>query len=126
MPDRRRHRGPHPQDAQLFATAQLPRLRAAARELHWLLDRGYPPASALRFCGDHHQLDTRQRLLLQRAACTTAQAQARRLHRLATDRLRGRRVQLDGFNVLITVEAALAGALLLRAADGCLRDLASV
>jgi len=126
MPDRRRHRGPHPQDAQLFGNGQLPRLRAAARELHWLLDRGYPPAPALRFCGDHHQLDRRQRMLLQRASCTTAQAHARRLRRLEPGRLRGRRVLIDGFNVLITVEAALAGGLLLRAADGCLRDLASV
>lgn len=33
---------------------------------------------------------------------------------------------LDGFNVLITIEAALSGAVILRGADGRLRDLSSV
>ena len=126
MPDRRRHRGPHPQDRERFAAVALPRLRSAAQDLQWLLDRGYPAAPVLRFVGDHHQLDLRQRMLLQRACCTTAQAAARQRRRLEPRELHGRRVLIDGFNVLITVEAALAGALLLRGADGCLRDLASM
>jgi hypothetical protein len=33
---------------------------------------------------------------------------------------------LDGFNVLTTVEAALAGGIILAARDGCYRDMASV
>jgi hypothetical protein len=35
-------------------------------------------------------------------------------------------VWIDGFNVLVTVEAALAGGVLLRCRDGCLRDMASM
>ena len=35
-------------------------------------------------------------------------------------------IQIDGFNLLITVEAALGGGLLLGCRDGCLRDLASI
>jgi hypothetical protein len=38
----------------------------------------------------------------------------------------GRAVDVDGFNVLITIEAALAGGVLLRGADGLVRDLSSV
>ena len=37
VPDTRKHRGPHPEDARLFADAMLPRLRAAVADLSWLL-----------------------------------------------------------------------------------------
>jgi hypothetical protein len=40
--------------------------------------------------------------------------------------LRGARLQIDALNQIITIEAALAGGLLLRGHDGALRDLASV
>ncbi len=35
-------------------------------------------------------------------------------------------VLLDGYNVLTTVEAALAGGVLLEGRDGCYRDMASM
>ncbi len=38
----------------------------------------------------------------------------------------GRSIIVDGFNVLVTVEAMLSGGLLLRCADGGWRDIASV
>jgi hypothetical protein len=40
--------------------------------------------------------------------------------------LRGRPLHLDGFNVLTTVEAALGGAVVLLARDGCARDVAGL
>jgi hypothetical protein len=40
--------------------------------------------------------------------------------------LTGARLQIDALNQIITIEAALAGGLLLRGHDGSLRDLASV
>jgi hypothetical protein len=38
----------------------------------------------------------------------------------------GRTLWLDGYNVLTTIEAALAGGVVLVARDGCYRDLASM
>jgi hypothetical protein len=38
----------------------------------------------------------------------------------------GRTVAIDGYNVLLTVEAAMSGAVLLLARDGTMRDLASM
>ena len=52
MPDHRKHRGPHPEDKQLFAAEQCPRLREAANDLAWLLNRGYASTSALKIVGD--------------------------------------------------------------------------
>jgi hypothetical protein len=46
--------------------------------------------------------------------------------RVEVANIRGQSLALDGFNVLTTIEAALAGGVLLLARDGCLRDMASV
>ena len=40
--------------------------------------------------------------------------------------LRGSELHLDGFNVLTTLEAALAGGVVLLGRDGCYRDMASM
>lgn len=126
MPDRRRHRGAHPGDAERFADLQLPTLRAAAADLGWLLDRGYADRSALELVGNRFALDARQRLLLMRWGCRGEGVAARQALRQDGPSLRGRPLWVDGFNVLTTVEAALSGGVLLRARDGCLRDLASM
>lgn len=123
MPDLRRHRGPHPEDARLFAPPWHPRLRAATADLSWLLARAYAEVAALKLVGDHHQLDARQRRAVMRCAAPPALAAARRASRVP---IGGARVAVDGFNALVTVEAALSGGVLLRGADGLLRDLASV
>ena len=64
MPDTRTHRGPHPEDAKLFAPAAWPALREATAELCWLLSRHYAAPSALKLVGDRHQLSARQRAAL--------------------------------------------------------------
>ncbi len=40
--------------------------------------------------------------------------------------LAGSRIEIDGYNVLTTIEAALAGGVLLSARDGVFRDMASM
>jgi hypothetical protein len=126
MPDRRRHRGPHPGDAERFGATQLPALREAATDLGFLLDRGYANTAALKLVGDRFALDARQRLLLMRATCPTTAVVARQQKRVDAAALAGRTLWIDGFNVLTTIEAALAGGVLLRGRDGCTRDMASM
>lgn len=125
-PDRRRHRGAHPEDERLFADACLPALRAAVAELSWLLGKGYTLKAALKVVGDRHGLEERQRRAVTRAACSDEQQARRAQRRLPLERARGEECVVDGFNLLITVEAALGGGVVLRCRDGCLRDLASV
>jgi hypothetical protein len=126
MTDRRRHRGPHPDDARLFAPSSLPTLRSAVDDLCWLLDRGYALPSALKLVGDRYQLEERQRLAVFRSACSTGQKRRRERHRCPDGDLHGARVLVDGYNILTTVEAALSGGVLILGRDGCLRDLASM
>lgn len=124
MPDERTHRGPHPQDARFFAPEALPPLELAVHDLSWLLTRGYSRDAALVLVGDRFKLTARQRLALGRCACSD-QARARRARHRVED-VGGKVVWVDGFNLVLTLEAALGGGLLMRARDGCIRDLASM
>ena len=127
MPDSRRHRGPHPQDRELFCCAEnLHKLRLAAGDFAWLLGRHYAPEAALTLVGNRYQLRQRQRQALRRAVAAPAVAWARRQRWVSPAALTGARLQIDALNQIITIEAALAGGLLLRGHDGALRDLASV
>lgn len=125
-PDTRQHRGPHPADAQLFAADKIPRLRAATSELSWLLSRGYAIKSALKLVGDQYNLTERQRLAVSRAACADEQKELRSRHRLPAESIKDEDLVIDGFNLIITVEAALSGGALIVCRDESVRDLSSV
>ncbi len=121
-----RHRGPQPRDAEIFTPALAPALRAAVGDLSWLLGRDYSETAALALVGDRYQLVARARLAVSRMAGAEIAVAGRRGRRVELAGLRGRPLAIDGFNVLVTGESALAGALLLRGRDGALRDLGSV
>jgi hypothetical protein len=125
-PDRRKHRGAHPEDARLFGEAWLPALGVATSELSWLLSRGYQPKSALKLVGDRHSLRERQRLAVARAACPESSCEKRRASRVGEALVAGEALVVDGFNLVITLEAALSGGVLFVGRDGCVRDLSSV
>ena len=125
-PDTRRHRGAHPADAGLFGADQLPKLRRAVSELGWLLSRGYNMTSSLKLVGDRHVLRERQRLAVSRSSCSDQDRERRKAHLITIEDLRGQDVTVDGFNLIITVEAALSGGVLLVGVDDCIRDLSSV
>jgi hypothetical protein len=126
MPDDRRHRGPHPEDAELFAPAWHDPLRRAVADFSWLLSKDYASPSALKVVGDRYNLSARQRTAVMRSACSDAQRAVRRARQLAPSDVRGRTLLIDGYNVLTTIEAALAGGVVIAARDGCWRDMASM
>lgn len=125
-PDRRRHRGAHPEDARLFAPERIDALRAAVAELSWLLGRGYQMKSALKLVGDRHNLRERQRLAVARASCSDESRVGRRAREVEASEVEGEELIVDGFNLVITLEAALGGGVLVLCRDGCVRDLSSV
>lgn len=125
-PDHRQHRGAHPEDRKLFAPERLATLRQAASDLGWLLERAYAPTAALKLVGDRYTLDERQRMAVFRACCSPSHREKRQASCLHVEQIRAQDIQIDGFNLLITVEAALGGGLILHCGDECLRDLASI
>ncbi len=126
MPDIRKHRGAHPEDRKLFADDQLPALRTAVKELSWLLSRDYSMKGALKLVGDRHALTARQRLAVSRAACSDQSKEHRAATILPVAAVAGEELIIDGFNLIITIEAALSGGVLIHCRDGCIRDLSSV
>lgn len=126
MPDKRQHRGPNPEDHDAFAPKKLPLLRSALADLTWLLTRGYSHRSALKLVGDRHALTERQRTAVMRSACSDQALTDRQAREVNVTALAGNRLLLDGYNVLTTVEAALAGGVVLVGRDGCFRDMASM
>ncbi len=126
MPSKQHHRGRHPEDDGLFAPGQVPRLAKAVADLSWLLTREYSRVSALKLVGDHFQLALRGRMAVDRCACSDASLALRRAREVPMDRLRGESLIVDGYNILITAESALANGVLLRGRDGCIRDMASL
>ncbi|MCU0771149.1 MAG: DUF434 domain-containing protein [Verrucomicrobia bacterium] len=120
------HRGPAPGDEQLFGPDALPLLRGAASDLGWLLNRGYAQGSALELVGNRYALRDRQRLAVGRCACSDTALERRRQHGLAPSAMRGRALWLDGYNVLMAMEAALGGGVVLVGRDGCCRDVLGI
>jgi len=101
-------------------------LRQAVEDLCWLLTRGYPDTAAKKQVGDRYGLTARQRTAVERCACSDQQRAARLARQVANEQVRGRPIWLDGYNVLTTIEAALAGGVILPGRDGCYRDMASM
>lgn len=82
--------------------------------------------SSLKLVGDRHGLRERQRLAVSRSACSAQDKQRRREHRISVEEIRNQNVIVDGFNLMITLEAALSSGPLLIGVDECIRDLSSV
>lgn len=120
------HRGTCVEDRVLFAPDKIPALRQAVSDLSYLLTRGYAIDSALKLVGDRFQLHKRQRLALRRAACPDQSMEDRRRRCVAPESLIGKHLLVDGFNLLITLEAALSGTVILKSRDRCYRDIAGV
>lgn len=126
MPDSRKHRGPHLHDPALFAEETIPQLRTATQDLAWLLSRGYAINSSLKIVGDRYELNSRQRTAVSRCCCSDRELARRQNHQVSVNDLQGEELWLDGYNVLTSLEAALAGGVILKSRDGCYRDMASM
>jgi len=126
MPDKRIHRGPHPADAKLFAAETIGDLRSALADFSLLLTKGYAEKSALKLVGDRFCLTQRQRLAIMRSACSDEQLASRCQRCVPVESLAGEPLAVDGYNLLITVEAAMSGGIIFKGRDGCFRDLASI
>lgn len=126
MPDKRTHRGPHPADAKLFAAEAIADLRLALADFSLLLTKGYAEKSALKLVGDRLSLTQRQRLAVMRSACSDQQLASRKEAEVNIGDLAGQPIAIDGYNALITIEAAMSGGIIFKGRDGCFRDLASI
>lgn len=117
-------RGYVPSDQKEFTGIQLEHLKEAAKDIQYLLERGYAVKNATTFVGNHYMFSERQRLALARSVSCKEDVQKRK------DKLiketKGMTVHIDGFNTIISLEVALSGSLLFCCSDGTIRDLAGL
>lgn len=98
----------------------------AARDFRFLLARGYPRQNALTLVGDRYHLTALPRRLLHRGVFAPEASGARRARLQLLRDLMGQPLALDGHNILITLECAARGLLLVAADDGFIRDVGEV
>ena len=106
----------------LASDVRWERLHEVARDLRYLLNRGYHKAPALNFLANRWQLSALEREILTRAVFAQEEALLRRRRKVLVKELRGRYLAIDGHNVLITVESALRGLPVFLCDDGFVRD----
>ncbi|AFV24813.1 protein of unknown function DUF434 [Methanolobus psychrophilus R15] len=98
------------------------KLIRAAMDIRYLLGKGYPQGSAVRFVGDHYGLEKSRRYILSRNVLAPEIASARRIKNVPCSEIRERHILIDGYNVLITIESYLKGEYMWIGDDGFIRD----
>jgi len=126
MVDKRTHRGPNPKDKTLFAPVQLPKLRTAVADVSLLLTKGYSSKSSLKLVADKFSLTERQRLAIMRAVCSDQQLIKINQNQIQLTQAANKPIAIDGYNILISIEAAMSGGLILKTRSGCYKDIASI
>lgn len=96
------------------------------RDLRYLLDHDYPRDSAVNFVSNHYRLPLGERHLLARCVFSKREVAAHRRKAVGAGAVRGKRLGVDGYNVLITLETLLTGKRIIRCDDGYIRDLRAI
>jgi len=101
-------------------------LQDAAEDFRYLLNRGYPKKAALELVGNRYGLTYDERHLLHRGVFSDRDSISRQKKKIPILQIRGQDLAIDGYNVLITIEAGLSGRPLVLADDGFIRDISGL
>ena len=104
-------------------TPRVKGLPEAARDFRYLLNRGYPRKASLELAGNRYQLCAEERHLLHRAIFSDRDSTVRAKKIVPLKEISNQALAIDGYNVLITVEAALRNHPLILGDDGFVRDI---
>jgi len=104
----------------------MSKLGNAIRDLRYLLDQGYPRDSAVNFVSNHYRFPLDQRHFLARCVFSKSEVTEHRRKAIKASAVRGKRLGVDGYNVLITLESILTHKEVVRCDDGYIRDLRAI
>ncbi len=102
------------------------KLKSAVHDLRYLLNQEYPRDSAVEFVSDHYQLELDDRHLLARCVFSEEEVKDHKDRLINPLEIEGRRIGIDGYNALITVESILKNDRVVLCDDGVVRDLQAV
>jgi len=109
-----------------MSSLRLDRLREAARDLRFLLNRGYPKERATDFVAGKHLLRRPERNAIYRSVFSDRAIRATRGKKVSARAMRDRAASVDGFNVINTLLSIQAGGPLILCDDKVVRDIAAV
>lgn len=101
-------------------------LQNAAEDFRYLLNRGFPRKAALELVGNRYQLTFDQRHLLHRGVFSDKNSIWRKARKIPFYQIRDRDLAIDGYNLVITLEAGLSGLPLILGDDGFIRDISGL
>ncbi|MFX0132842.1 MAG: DUF434 domain-containing protein [Candidatus Hodarchaeota archaeon] len=101
-------------------------LKNGAKDLQYLLNRGFNKKSALKLVGDRYILNKNERNILFRAIFSENEVIERKKKVLSQNELKNRILSIDGYNILITLETMLKNHILIMATDGFFRDASKI
>lgn len=104
----------------------IEKIRDAAEDLIYLLDRGYRKESSVNFIASRYSLDSRARSILYRAVTSRKEAKETFRKSVRWDSIKGEATVVDGYNVLNTLDALERGDILVKCVDGVIRDVSEV
>lgn len=119
-------RGFVPNDNKEFLGEGIEKLNKAAAEAAFLLERGYSVKTATTFVGNHHLLSERQRLALARGLAVKKVLEDRKRKEWDIFSLKDKKLYMDGFNTIITLEVAFSSSVIIKGEDETIRDLAGL
>ncbi len=99
---------------------------SAAEDLRYFFNRGYPRERSLELVGNHYNLIKNYRNFLRRGIFSDKEALDRKKKLIPIEKIRGKALAIDGYNVLITVESALQEKPLVQGDDYLIRDIAGI
>ncbi len=109
-----------------FRTANFKNLQKAAEDFRYLLDRKYSRNASLELVGNRYKLTFDERHLLHRGVFSDADSESRHKRKIPIEEIRNKDFVIDGYNVIITIEAGLSGRPLVLGDDGFIRDISSL
>jgi len=101
-------------------------LKKAIIDLRFLLGRGYNREGSVAFVGDKYQLNKKERLILYRAVYDSKNANQHATKKMAAKAISGKKVAVDGYNVILTIETMLKNEKLILCDDSFVRDVSAV
>lgn len=119
-------RGVDPEDQRWFSEKEISRLKKAQEEVFWLLNRNYSINSIMNFVGGHYQFSIRQRQALKRSTGSKKDIEKRIFKIIPYENIKDDNIYIDGFNLIITLEVALSGGVLVIGNDNAVRDIAGI
>jgi len=105
---------------------QLYKLKRAAKDLLYLLNKKYPRQNSLDLVGNRYNLDSDKRHILHRAIYSEKESKARRKKLISPLEVKNKIIGIDGYNVLITIESAIKKKPVILCRDGLIRDISGV